>query len=452
MRLTQKLLGYIHRIFSNDPDSFLAIRIRYDGDMVWTVSDRVLTTSVTGGSGTNLTINLADHSIRTLVDYINAQPGYSVPFSCAEPERSLSAAVLLDGSNNQGASNGDHLSGYTSLLHAYMESAAIELKEAKLAIAEMIKQMSVPTAEGEWLDEIGSYYHVPRLAGETDALYGPRIIVEVLRPRGNNIAIEMAIESATNGFKSSVDDSPLTTISTYLRRDGYVKFDGQYQRGLLTRSHYAQFDVNAEFDLLSAESISDLMVRIRAAVEKFRDAGTRMRQVTLTGSLSDKAPSLGSDVFTNAGVINLGSDRYLPPRNIRNGTILRGNAQQIVYSGAFPRNATVNRIGYRVVGTPPYYQSPLDPMAVAVTTGFSDRHTAELNYSGLPARNGSFTRNGERYVGLDSAGITITRILKRDGRYQRGAPRDGTLRYQQPSRMMKTIRYGGTTVWSETLR
>lgn len=452
MRLTQKLLGYIHRIFSKDPDGFLALRIRYDGNMAWEISDGTLTTVVSGGSGSALSINLSDYTLRTLVAFINSQPGYNVPFACSDPELGLSAKVLIDGKNDQGASNGDHLSGYSSLIWSFLEAAAVELNVAKLAIIEMVKQMSVTTASDEWLDEVGSYYNVFRLTGETDALYGPRIIAEVLRPRGNNISIEAAIESATNGFRATVDDSPLTTISTYLRRDGYIHFDGQYRRGLLVRSHYAQFDVNAKFDLLSAESISDLMIRIRAAVEKFRDAGTKMRQVTLSGELSDTTPKQGADTFGYAGTLSLSADQYLPPRSVRNGAILRGNAQRLIYAGTLQRNGSINRIGFRVVGTPPYYQAQLDPVNCAMAFNFADRSTAELTFSGLAERKGTLTRNGERYLGLDSAGITVTRILKRDGRYQRGAPRDGSLRYQQSSRMVKTIRYAGTSVWSEALR
>src|SRR3546814_4396237 len=84
--------------------------------------------------------------------------------------------------------------------------------------------MSTKTAQGEWLDELGGYYGVPRIQGENDASYGPRIIAEVLRPRGNNVAMEAAIKVYTG------QDAKVTDVTLYgdpfPRYDATIRYDG----------------------------------------------------------------------------------------------------------------------------------------------------------------------------------------------------------------------------------
>ena len=230
MLLTKKLVGYLHRVFSSDPEQFLAIRLRYDGAMSWKIADGILTTSVSGGSGSALNVDLTTRTIASLASYLTAQAGYTVEFSIGGAQAGLSARVLLDGVNNQDNSNGDHLYAFTSLIWAYLDAAAIELAEAKAAIVEMLKQMSVSTSSGEYLDDLGDQYGIKRLIGETDVIYSNRIIASIIRPKGNNIAIEMAIESATGGFRSTVVDSASTTVSQNIYRHGTFRYDGKFNR------------------------------------------------------------------------------------------------------------------------------------------------------------------------------------------------------------------------------
>lgn len=101
MLLTKKLVGYLHRVFSSDPEQFLAIRLRYDGAMSWKIADGILTTSVSGGSGSALNVDLTTRTIASLASYLTAQAGYTVEFSIGGAQAGLSARVLLDGVNNQ---------------------------------------------------------------------------------------------------------------------------------------------------------------------------------------------------------------------------------------------------------------------------------------------------------------------------------------------------------------
>jgi hypothetical protein len=285
MRLTQKLLGYLNRVFDKDPKAFIGLRVNYAGGMTWSVSDEVLTTAVTGGPGNGLTIDLTQYTLQTLAEYIAGQSGYSVAYLDSTKAR-LSATVLLDGAGDQSQSNGDHLYGYTSLLWAYMEAVARQLTDAETQVAAAPQQLNVVDGEGMWLDEIGSYYGVPRKAGELDVQYGPRIIAEVLRPRSNNIALENAIEAYT-GQSASVVDVIIYggAIPLY---DGTITHDGSHTHDGGSSPLYGLFDVQYAYDLINGGDLTSFQATVRAIIERLRSAGTHLRALALQGSaLSD---------------------------------------------------------------------------------------------------------------------------------------------------------------------
>lgn len=280
-KLTQKLLLWLHRIFDKDAHQQLALRLQYDGGMVWTIANGVLTTVVTGGSGANQTIDLAGYTIGTLSDYLATLPGYSVPFQDTSAYGLLSALVLLDTSNDIGTSNGDHIYGYTSLLWAYLESVGAELGAVKAQIPQALRQMSIPTAEGEWLDFQGGFYRVPRNQSELDPFYAPRIIASVLQPRGNNVAIAVAIQTvAVDALRVRVTDA-VDDLEFAITYNGLIHFDGSafYDAGVGANSVYGFFDVDFSYDFLGSVTQSTFFSQILETVEAFRDAGTQLRAV-----------------------------------------------------------------------------------------------------------------------------------------------------------------------------
>lgn len=286
MRLTQKLLSFLNRVFDKDPGRFLALRLRYDGGMTWQVSEGVLTTNVTGGSGQDLSIDLSEYRIADLIVHLAAQPGYDIAYGDQTELSLLSARVLLDGAGDIDLSNGDHLYGYTSLLWSYLEAQATELQRAADQIPEALKQMSTKTAEGEWLDELGSYYKVPRIQGEGDASYGPRIIAEVLRPRGNNVAMQAAIKIFT-GQDALVTDVTLFG-PTFPLYDGAILHDGTWAHNAEAQPLYGLFDVQYGYDFINGGDITQFHDIVRGLIDRLRDAGTHLRSLQLRGSdLSD---------------------------------------------------------------------------------------------------------------------------------------------------------------------
>jgi len=282
MRLTQKLLGYLPRFFDKSPGRVLALRLSYDGDMSWVVDNGVLTTTVSGGPGVGLTVDLKAYTFSSLVDFLASRMGYSIPYAAIDDVASISARALIDGSGSLSQSNGDHLYAYTSPLWAYVEAVGPELDAAGVQVGEMLRQMNTRTGEGIWLDEIGGYYGVLRKPFEVDGAYGSRIILEVLRPRGNNVAIEAAIREFT-GQTTKVTDAVIFDGVTPAH-NALVTHNGAALHNSESRPVYGLFDVNVGFDLLSGESPLEFALSVRALLENLRDAGTHLRALSLSGS------------------------------------------------------------------------------------------------------------------------------------------------------------------------
>jgi len=259
VKLTQKLIGYLNRVFDKGPGEVLALRLRYDGSaMTWRVADGMLTTTVVGGTGVALSVNLASYTVAELGVFLAAQPGYSVPYQDLSTFTGRSALVLLDGSGDQDKSNGDHLIGFTSVLWAYMDSIASELTLLRASIAEAIQQMSASTASDEWVDEHGTFYKVTRNLNEVDSVYAARIVAEVIKARGNNVAIAEAIKTAVLADSARVVDYDTITTATD------------------TTESYGLFDVTVESSVdVPMAANEDALVR--QIIEAMRDAGTFLR-------------------------------------------------------------------------------------------------------------------------------------------------------------------------------
>lgn len=189
----QKLLKYPHgAVFDRSPMSEPVIRLRSDAGMAWRVADEVLT--VTSG-GDEYSYRLDEHTVGTLASALAAD-GFEV--STINPDfAGLSAAVLVEGSGDQGQSNGDRLGGFKSLLWSQYAAYAKELRAAGHQVTEALRQMIIYQAEGEWLDLWGFLYNTPRRDGETDQDYAARIPEEAFRIRVNAIGIEKAVLDAT---------------------------------------------------------------------------------------------------------------------------------------------------------------------------------------------------------------------------------------------------------------
>lgn len=299
MKLTQKLLGYLNRVFDKGPEEVLAFRLRYAGTgMTWTVSDAVMTLTAIGGAAPGVTqIDLKQHTLASLVSYLQTRTGYSIEYQDTTTLMQRSAVALIDGSGDQDQSNGDHFRAFTSMLWAYMDAQAASLTAAREASAEALLQMSAATASDEWVDEHGNYYNVGRTTGETDAAYVARMISEVIRARGNNVAIADSIERSIGGAQwTSVRMTDYSTITT--AGDG-------------TKS-YGLFDIVATIDVNGPLSSAQIDANLRSTLDAMRDAGTHLR--TLKYVMKSRL-SLYVGAFVKAGhdvtVSSTGTGSYI---------------------------------------------------------------------------------------------------------------------------------------------
>ena len=264
MRLTEKLIGYLNRVFQRGPSAALALRLRYAGTaMTWSISDGLLSTSVVGGAGSDISVDLTKHTVGTLASALAASDGYSVPY-LSPGLAGLSALVLLDGDGDQDKSNGDHLNAHTSVLWSYMSAQAYELTLAKAAITEAVRQMAASTAANEWVDEHGTFYGVGRMDGESDLAYATRMVGEIGRARGNGVAIAEAVRIGTAADIVTVSDVDTPTTATAIDpgRQSYGLFDVLVEVGLDSPLQQAQVETNA-----------------RLLIEAMRDAGTHLRKL-----------------------------------------------------------------------------------------------------------------------------------------------------------------------------
>lgn len=304
MRLTERLLGWLPSFFQKTADPFAAFRLRFDGPGIgsvgpfgctWSIADGVLTATRTeeGQPPVTVTAALSDHTIAGMAQYL-AGHGFDVVLQADPAQGLLSALALMDGSGDQATSNGDLVTAYTSLLWAYLEPIARELAIAEDAIVQMLLQLSTKTASGEWLVLLGTFYAVPKFDGETDASYSTRIITEVLRPRGNGIAIAEALKQATG------QDVTVTDVTIYgepvPNYGGTYIHDGSEVHNATSKPVYGLFDVLVGYDLVNGGPLAAFIDQVRSQVARLRDAGTHLRSLLLTGSLlNDTGPMPVSD-------------------------------------------------------------------------------------------------------------------------------------------------------------
>jgi hypothetical protein len=391
MKLTRKLLSFLHRVFDKDPAPFLALRLRYAGTgMTWSVSSACLTTVPVGGIGSALAVDLTEFTIGELVNYLAAQPGYSVEFADRSELSLMSAAVLLDADGDQDQSNGDHLYGYTNVLWSYMEANARELEEASQQIDQMLLQMSTTTASGVWLDELGSYYAVPRLPGEQDAPYGLRIIAEVLRPRGNNIAIEAAITAYTGQAAKVTDVTVFTPLKPMF--DAEDNFDGSKFYSSTSSPLYGLFDVEYGYDITNGGDIGGFADVVRGLIDRLRDAGTHLRSLSLKGSVLSDSVSAPTDTSGMAlgGAISL-SDAAAAPAD---------SSSMAMATASMTDSIPARQDGLGLVVTTQYKFSGLRRFDGVIsycgtsTTAEDVGTSGDVPFSALLHADGSITSNG----------------------------------------------------------
>lgn len=291
MSVITRLMGRLTRRYDQSPAPILGLRLSYlNGGMTWSIANDTLTTQVTGGVGQNLSVDLSQYTVTTLATYLASQPGYVVLYLDDSGLSAISALGLVEGSGDISLSNGDHLFIATNPIWAYMSACGKELDLARAAIAALPAEMATTTADGEWLDLLGSYYAVPRQLNEPDNQYSPRIPAEVILPRQNNVAIELALTAAT-GQPATVTDA-IVYGAPRPNFDASIKFDATHFFNAVAGRVYNLFDLTIGYALLGNTTPDDYLAVVRAQVDRLRAAGTHLRLITLAPSvLGDTVPA-----------------------------------------------------------------------------------------------------------------------------------------------------------------
>jgi hypothetical protein len=348
--IIDKLLNRLTRKYDRSPAPILGLRLSYmNGGMTWAIADDVLTTNVVGGIGSGLTIDLSQYTLSTLATYLASQPGYVVLYLDQSPLAFLSGLALIESSGDINTSNGDHIYVATNPNWAYMSACSAELDFIRQQIDYAPREMATTTADSEWLDLIGSYYAVPRSLNELDSEYGPRIPAEVILPRQNNVAIEIALQAAT-GQPATVTNA-VVYGNPEPRFDGATRFDGSHLFNASAQRIFNLFDVAIGYDLLGSLNPAGFMTSVRNQIDRLRAAGTHLRNLTLTSSsvMSDfvNPPTdslveqllslslIGTGSSSNSGILVINTLQTAPSSiNTGIGRLTTGEHLTQVFAGA----------------------------------------------------------------------------------------------------------------------
>ncbi len=187
--MRNRLLGYLYGAFDRSPDAIGVMTLSHANGVVWEIANRTLLVGTTTGQ-TLASIDLANETVGHVAELLSAS-GVNVSRLNSE-FISLSACILLDGSGSE-VVHANTIVGYRSVLLALVDGYATEVQSATDAVPNALEQAMLHSADGDWLEFWGSYFGVPRRAGQDDAHYLGWIITEVMRNRSNKYALENAI-------------------------------------------------------------------------------------------------------------------------------------------------------------------------------------------------------------------------------------------------------------------
>jgi hypothetical protein len=195
-----------------------------------------------------------------------------------------------------------------------MEPMAAALETVESEVKSALQQMEIPNAAEGWLDYWGSFFGYPRTTGELDPDYASRIVISVMRPRGNNVAIEQVISESIGGQKVRVIDVTEYGPTAPLFNN-VITFDGSHQYDATQVPVYGLFDVTYGYDLLSSKDPTEMAAYVQGIVDLVRDAGTHMRSLLLEASaLQDTVdPASDEGLAQDMSVVATMADTVAPP-------------------------------------------------------------------------------------------------------------------------------------------
>ena len=191
MDVLNSLFESLPTYFNLDPNKVAAFSLEHDNTialMRYSISDGVISAKTFDSFSNDFEISLEGKTVEQVASEIGAVPHYQTTVSPSSAK--ISAICLVDTQNESEPMVYVHNSPTWSLFKAI----ALELNKAKRTGDAIIKQLAVPGSEGALLDYWADHFDTSRLYNETDAVFAQRIIDWFIRPKGNNVAIEIVLE------------------------------------------------------------------------------------------------------------------------------------------------------------------------------------------------------------------------------------------------------------------
>jgi hypothetical protein len=174
-----------------------------------TIQTKTLVTSIGGGTGSALSVNLANYTIAALVTFLNAQTGYTASLTVGA-SGTASALSLVEVVAQPLSAEPLTLYQFTSVNWLIWMPILWQLQLAQLNLQNALDELYVTTSDSGFLDFWGRVYgNVTRDLNETDNAYALRIMTEATRPRLTALALEEAVLSevgVTIGTTSRLSD------------------------------------------------------------------------------------------------------------------------------------------------------------------------------------------------------------------------------------------------------
>jgi len=224
----RSLLKNVYNSFNKDERIDQVFQITYSGVTAkYTIEDEFLRFQTSDPALDDLYIDLTLHTLQTLIDLIDANPRYSI---ITIPDFSgfaeLSATSLIERENHDLSNDQQkRFFIFTNLLWVIFKAIAKEIQGAGDNFDSALRQMNILTAEDIFLDHWArDYYNEKRLEGESDYNYSRRTITTIIRPKINDIALELIlieILQFTTGDVRVITD-PLIYNSNYTPGRGMI--------------------------------------------------------------------------------------------------------------------------------------------------------------------------------------------------------------------------------------
>lgn len=193
----KSLLKNVYKSFNKDERIQQVFQVTYGGATAkYTIIDEFLRFQTSDPALDDFYIDLNQHTFQTLVDLIDANPRYTVNIVPDFPDfAELSATALIERDNHDLADDQQkRFFIYTNLLWVIFKAFAKEIQGSNDTFDSSLRQMNILTAEGIFLDHWArDYYNEKRLEGESDYDYSRRTINTIIRPKVNDIALELIL-------------------------------------------------------------------------------------------------------------------------------------------------------------------------------------------------------------------------------------------------------------------